>query len=298
MQLLVILMAVFGVPKLMSIMPDFDPLMVIVGIFAIIALIQHLGFAQQDGAGAGAGAARQRGRRTGREADEDRKEHSSNSRDVSVDQLLKDAEKALEQNSWGRVQELSKRIVDSDPENARAWEMLATALKWEGQREEAAATVKKARETFEVDSEGLRALARELKSSQPSAAMVSECEKKGEDFFGKRQYDLAAECYSKALEALGEAPEAEAKDRRLPLLRRHAECAQQLQDWSTCRKCTTELLEADPRDTRALLQRAAANEALEKFKAALEDARNLLALDPKSAAANRIVHNCKQALMD
>lgn len=299
-QLVVIMMALFVVPKLMSIMPDFDPLMVIVGLFVILALVQQLGFQQGDGANANDGEgttarARQR-QRQNRAAEE---EQDSSSKVVNIPQLLKDAERALEQNSWSRVQELAKRIADADPENARAWELLATAQKWDGQRDAAAATVKKAQEVYEVNSAGLRALAKELSSSKPSTAMVGECEKKGEDFIAKRQYDLASECYAKALAALGESPEAqEAKDMRRRLLRRHAECAQQLQDWTTCRHCTTELLEVDPRDKNALLQRAASNEALEKFKAALEDARMLLALEPSNRAANRIVNNCRQALAD
>jgi len=292
MQIGVLMLGLFAVPKLMSILPDFDPLMLIIGVFVILALVQQLGFQQSEGAGAageGRGGSRQQRQRQAAE--------EASSKEVSVPQLLKDAERALEQNSWARVQELSKRIVDTDPENVRAWELLATAQKWEGRRDDAATTVKKAQEIYEVDSAGLRALAKELKSSQPSAAMVSEFEKKADVFFGKRQYDLAGECYAKALEALGEAPEAqEAKDLRLRLLRRNAECTQQLQDWSACRRCTTELLEADPRDKTALLQRAAANEALEKFKAALEDARKLLSLDPSNRAANRIVNNCRQAL--
>merc|ERR1712032_418598 len=83
---------------------------------------------------------------------------------------------------------------------------------------------------------------------------------------------------------------------RLRLLRRRAECAQQLHDWSVCRRDATEVLEADPNDARALLQRASANEALEKFAAALDDARKLLAMDPKNPVANRLVHNCQKAL--
>jgi len=113
----------------------------------------------------------------------------------------------------------------------------------------------------------------------------------------KRQYDQAMECYSKALESLGDASES-SREPLLRLHRRRAECAQQLQDWSTCRLDATALLEEDPNDSRALLQRACANESLEKFKAALADARRLLAIDPKNSAANRIAHNCQQALRD
>merc|ERR1712039_396378 len=110
-------------------------------------------------------------------------------------------------------------------------------------------------------------------------------------------YDLAFECYNQGVDALGD-PDNSSGSRvvRLRLIRRRAECAQQLHDWSVCRRDATELLHADPNDARALLQRASANEALEKFAAALEDARKLLAMDPKNPVANRLVHNCQKAL--
>merc|ERR1719215_743555 len=127
--------------------------------------------------------------------------------------------------------------------------------------------------------------------------MIAEIEAKGEEFFSKRMYDLAFECYCKAVDAIGEGDGTDdSTGIRLRLLRRRAECAQQLHDWSVCRRDATEILEADPSDARALLQRASANEALEKFAAALKDARKLLAMDPKNPFANRLVHNCQKAL--
>lgn len=309
-QFMVLMMAMFIVPKLIQYIPDFDPLMVIVGLFVLMAGAQHLGFMMQEGGEQGQqGQHRPEGttererqanrRRAAEAAEQQQSQDSRASPQAEGKRLLEDAERALQQNNWSRVKELAKKLADADPESARAWELLATAQKWCGEREEAKATVKKARDIYEVDSEGLRSLAKELESSKPSSNMVAEFEKKAEGFFGQRQYDLAVECYNKALEAVGEAPSSNAdKEQRLRLLRRSAECAQQLQDWGACRRAATELLEADPSDPRALLQRAAANEALEKFKAALEDARKLLSIDPKSAAANRIAHNCQQALRD
>merc|ERR1712039_803055 len=99
-------------------------------------------------------------------------------------------------------------------------------------------------------------------------------------------YDLAFECYNQGVDALGD-PDNSSGSRvvRLRLIRRRAECAQQLHDWSVCRRDATELLEADPSDAKALLQRAAALEALEKFSGALDDARKLLAMDPKNPVA-------------
>merc|ERR1712113_234860 len=96
-------------------------------------------------------------------------------------------------------------------------------------------------------------------------------------------YDLAFECYNQGVDALGD-PDNSSGSRvvRLRVLRRRAECAQQLHDWSVCRRDATEVLNADPSDMQMLLRRASANEALEKFAAALDDARKLLSVDPKN----------------
>merc|ERR1712190_230413 len=133
------------------------------------------------------------------------------------------------------------------------------------------ATVKKAQDMYECQSAGLSALAQELSAKEKPEAMIAEVEAKGEDFIKKRMYDLAFECYCKALDALADSDETEdSRATRLRLLRRRAECAQQLHDWGVCRRDATEVLEADPNDARALLQRASANEALEKFSPALD----------------------------
>jgi len=268
-------------------MPDFDPLLVIVFLFGGMALLSHLGLVDQSATGEP-----ERARRTKQRQEQ---EGGTQAREATSSDLLEDAERCLAQNNWARVQELAKCALDLEPENVRGWELLATALKWEGKREEAAATVQKARDLYELSSKGLSDLAEELRSEVPSDAAAAHLAK-AEQFIAKRQYDLAMECFTAALEPLEGTIDDEGSRLRLQILRGRAECAQQLQDWSRCRKDATAVLEADAGDTRALMQRAAANEALEKFSAALDDARKILATDPKNSAANRIAHNCQQAL--
>lgn len=285
----------FVVPRVMTYIPDFDPLMAIVALFVVLAGLQHLGFMgaeAQAGQASGEASASTRGpnrNRRSREAEEDCV--------GTVEGQLVEAERCIAQNNYDRAKTLAQKAADLDPESARAWELLATAQKWAGQREEALATVRKAKDIYEVESAGLSALLQELGQTKSPSGIASECEAKGEEFFSKRMYDLASGCYTQAIDALAGCDTTEAdRSLHLQILRRRAECSQQLQDWSLCRRDATVLLEEDPHDPRALLQRAAANEALEKFKAALDDARKLLSIDPKSTAANRIVHNCQQAL--
>lgn len=289
------ILAFFVLPRMMSgfEMPDFDPLTVLIGLVVLMALVQRLGFAgqpEEEDAG---------GRRRPASSNSRHEAASKGKAPSSLEEQLSQAERCIEQNNYERAQTLAQKAADMDPESARAWELLATAQKWSGQREEALATVKKAKDIYEVSSPGLSALLKELGQSKSPAEIASECETKGEDFFRKRMNDQASECFTQALEAL-EAAEVSGTDRplHLRLLRRRAECAQQLQDWEMCRRDATALLEQDPMEEKALLMRAASSEALEKWKAALEDARKLLTIDPKSKAANRIVHNCSQALRD
>lgn len=103
---------------------------------------------------------------------------------------------------------------------------------WEGKRELAAATVRKATEVYEVRSEALARLCKELEEPHDDAAFAEASEERGEEFMAKRQYDLASGCYTKALDALGElaASAHPLKPMRLRILRRRAECAQQLQE--------------------------------------------------------------------
>lgn len=321
----------------------------------------------------------------------------------TVEDLVEEAERCLEHGNYSRLRELSTEATLKDPRCARAWELVALALKAEGKRDEAASTVREAMEQHGACSASLSELSQELAAEEDPLEAAADCEKKGEDFMSKRQFDLAAESFASALRALGEPSslpgqivvsgaeaaqerrmglftrtaveqagrpvyqnsngqylyywkpagcwrigpsceegnagvksigkeadrvcpmecsawkvhhqgswtsdfqvqvargeetdaERSEKALRLRLLRRRAECAQQLKDWETVRADATLLLAQDPDDAQALLQRAAANEALEKFRAALEDARRLLALDSKSAAANRIVENCRQEM--
>jgi len=289
-HVLMVIMAIFVVPQVMNYMPNFDPLVMIVIVMMMLAGFQQLGFkfAEVDGANGGEDRPRTKNGKTA----------GQKGREATSDELLSEADKCMSQNGWQKAEDLAKEVMDSDPENARAWETMARAQKWAGKTDEALATIKKARDIYELSSPGLVKLAEELNSSNASPEDAArEYEAKGEGFYEKRQYDLAVECYAKALEAVEKAPDAEGvKDLRLQIHRRRAECAQQLHDWSTCRKAATAILEAEPKDTKALLQRAAANEAMEKFQAALDDARLLRSLDPKNVAASRIVNNCQQAL--
>lgn len=294
-----LLAGMFVVPRIMEFLPNFDPLMIIILIFGLLAGAQHFGFVEQGHTSEAERLSSQRARQQKSWDDQD----DTKKPDDPIETLLENAEQALGQNNYKRVQELAQKLLDLDPENTRAWEMLVLSLKFEGNRSEAAANAKKAFELYEVDSETLKKLRQELHGKcdvAAAATLAGENAQKGDDFVSKRQYDLAIDCYNRCIETLKpegqEKVHEDFKELYLKSIRNRAVCAQQLQDWGTCRRDATVLLEIDPNDKQALMQRAASNEALEKFAAALEDARKLLSLDPKNTAANRMVHNCQKAI--
>mmetsp|Transcript_93439 Transcript_93439/g.204520 ORF Transcript_93439/g.204520 Transcript_93439/m.204520 type:complete len:326 (-) Transcript_93439:66-1043(-) len=311
----VVILAVTAGPQLMQLLPTTDPLVLLIGLFAFLGAVQHLlgsvlaeateseqGEASNDQASNASPKNKANNKNTTQASSTSTNTASGRSKGPqTVPELLQEGSVALAQNNYSRAQSLAEKAADIDPESAEAWELLARAQKWQGNRKEAAATVKKAMETYEVKSKGLKELAKELKGKGSPVEDAKNSSKKGDDFIAKRQYDLAAECYNQAMETLNDAGltlDSEEADRDfiLQVERRRAECGQQLQDWGQCRRSATVVLGADPKDKQALLQRAAANEAMENFEKALEDARLLLSLDPKNGAANRLVHSCQQAL--
>lgn len=289
--------AIFVLPRLMNYIPSFDPLTMIMGLFGIIAVVQHITSAnleeetggkrgRDDGEAPSEAGRRAQQRRRGQASD-----YSSSRQSDSLETLLAEAQKCTEQNNWEGANKRAQKAIDLDPECAVAWEILITALKFSGKKDEAKEALNKATDIYEVSSAKLKALDKELKGQRDVQAELKELEARGEDFFGKRRFDLAVEWYTKGLD-IPDVPQ----ESRLRLLRRRAECAQQLHDFSLCRTDTTEILNLEPQDSKALLQRAISLEALEKYKLALEDARKLLALDPKNTVANRIVHSCQREL--
>eukprot|EP00403_Amphidinium_massartii_P043322 CAMPEP_0178441256 /NCGR_PEP_ID=MMETSP0689_2-20121128/37371_1 /TAXON_ID=160604 /ORGANISM="Amphidinium massartii, Strain CS-259" /LENGTH=224 /DNA_ID=CAMNT_0020064397 /DNA_START=16 /DNA_END=686 /DNA_ORIENTATION=+ len=182
-------------PSVLALLPSIDPLFVIMGLFALLALAQQAGLTGGDESAVPESARTRRGQSSEKQEAEER--------EPSVSELLEDAERCMKQNSYQAAQDIAAKAADKDPECSRAWELQASALKWLGQRKEAAALLRKAIDLYEVDSPGVQALLKELESGASPLATATECESKCEELFGKRQYDLALECSNKGLEALG-----------------------------------------------------------------------------------------------
>ena len=75
-----------------------------------------------------------------------------------------------------------------------------------------------------------------------------------------------------------------------------AACFQQLGHYKKVTEDCSVVIEHDPKNVKALLRRGLALEALEKYRSALNDIREVLAIDPSIDMANKAQHRIGQAV--
>lgn len=115
---------------------------------------------------------------------------------------------------------------------------------------------------------------------------------KGNDAFKNAQYDKAIEHYTKALNITSDKTSALA----ISCFNNRAACNQQMSNFQAVIEDTSEVIEVDPRNLKALLRRGLAFEGLERYKSALQDIRAVLAIDPKVDVANKAQHRIGSAV--
>lgn len=127
----------------------------------------------------------------------------------------------------------------------------------------------------------------------------------GNALFRESQYEAAIDKYSEALrlagevepEGAGELPPA-ASELAIACYNNRAACYQQVSDFERVVRDTTRVLGAAGHgaNAKALLRRALALEALERFEAGLADARALLLVNPRMDAANSLKNRLQSAM--
>jgi len=116
----------------------------------------------------------------------------------------------------------------------------------------------------------------------------------GNVLFRKGLFEKALEKYSEALESCDD----ENSEIALALRNNRAACYHQLSDFSSVAKDACFVLEREPSNMKALVRRMLAYEPLEKYEAALADARAVLRQDPRHEAANKVQHRLGKLVRD
>lgn len=116
----------------------------------------------------------------------------------------------------------------------------------------------------------------------------------GNALFKKGLFEAAAAIYSEALVLCTEADGALA----LAIRNNRAACYHQLSDFVAVVKDASFVIDNDPTNLKALVRRMLACEPLEKYEAALIDARAILQQDPRHEMANKVQHRLSKLVRD
>ena len=112
------------------------------------------------------------------------------------------------------------------------------------------------------------------------------------DLFKKASFEEAIPMYTKALAACTD----KGSELAISIMNNRAACNQQLSNFSAVIDDTTAVLEVDSNNVKALIRRALALEAKERYRIALADIRKVLAINPTIDIANRAQHRLGQAV--
>lgn len=114
----------------------------------------------------------------------------------------------------------------------------------------------------------------------------------GNEMFKAADFEGAIKKYTQALKAT----EDKQGQLAVSIMNNRAACNQQLSNFSAVIDDTTAVLEVNPDNVKALIRRALALEAKERYRIALADIRKVLAIDPTVDIANRAQHRLGRAV--
>jgi len=118
----------------------------------------------------------------------------------------------------------------------------------------------------------------------------------GNAFFKKGNMDAAIKSYSEGINTIEDESDQEKKAMKADLYANRAACYIQLYEPAKVRADATKALDLVPNHTKALLRRAQALEALEKYKDALTDFETVLKTYPENDLATKGVHRIRAAM--
>mmetsp|Transcript_7710 Transcript_7710/g.11608 ORF Transcript_7710/g.11608 Transcript_7710/m.11608 type:complete len:321 (+) Transcript_7710:101-1063(+) len=198
-------------------------------------------------------------------------------RNDKVKSLIIQAQNALDTQDYSNCIKICDSILRLDAGNSKAQKML------------------------QIANPKFEALERKRKSGLSKTEMLKEA---GDDHYKKAQFEDAIKKYTDCINAL--------KDRTHPLaikcFSNRSACYKQLSNFDGTIEDSSAVLEVEPQNVKALMRRAQAFEAIERYRYALQDIRTVLSMPPDVVGStnlnlangmqhrlNRVVQQLKQA---
>lgn len=216
------------------------------------------------------------------------------------DAALLHSNRALSLQKLNRHEEAvedAKRCVELKPDFFKGYLRGAMSLRALGKPEEALTFLKRCPPNDEAG-----ALVAELRPEAAAAEAkridnlsgAEKAKEEGNVLFRKGLFEKAMSKYSEALDQCDDQDGALA----LALRNNRAACHHQISDYIAVVADSSFVLEREPHNLKALLRRMLALEPLERYKAALEDARAVLRQDPRHEVANKMQHRLSKLVRE
>ena len=204
---------------------------------------------------------------------------------------------ALDRNSEAEAD--GRRCMEINPGFMKGFHRTASALIKLGRPDEAVSVCERGLTTHKGNAD-LASLLDEARTAAASAAAAAKSgmskaellKTAGNDLFKAARFEDAIPKYTEAINACDSLSSKVA----VAILNNRAACNQQISNYGAVVDDTTLVLEAQPRNLKALLRRALAFEGLERYRACLNDVRQVLMLDPSHPVANKLQHRVGQTV--
>lgn len=220
--------------------------------------------------------------------------------EVEPDHAILLSNRSLSGLKLGKLEEAAadgKRCSELKPDFMKGFLRGAMALEQLGRFKEAFDLLSKSPKDPEVEklAATLKPKVEELEKKRIAALKGEEkLKEEGNALFKKGQFEQALEKYNAALKLCKD----EKSEMALAIRNNRAGCYSQLSDFSNVVKECNFVLEHQPDNAKALMRRMQALEPLEKYEAALADARHVLRLLPGNDMANKLQHRLGKIVRD
>lgn len=227
-------------------------------------------------------------------------ENYSKGLEVDPDHAILLSNRAMSALKLGKLDEAltdAQRCTVLRPDFIKGFHRAAQALQQLGRPQEALELLRKSPKNEEIEQLVVTLKPEAEAAEKRRLASLGGAEKKKEEgnaLFKKGLFEEALKTYTEALKLCKEPHD----EMALAIRNNRAGCYSQLSNFHAVVEETNFVLEHQPDNAKALMRRMAALEPLEKYEAALTDARHVLRLVPGNDMANKIQHRLGKLVRD